>query len=42
MIRAATYTEALRRYGTPVLVHEPTSHAAEGLVNRLRGEGPGG
>ncbi len=39
VIRAATYTEALRRYGTPVLVHEPTSHAAEEFVHRLHQEG---
>ncbi len=39
LLRAATYTEALHRYGTPVLVHEPTSHAAEEFVHRLRAEG---
>jgi deoxyribodipyrimidine photolyase-related protein len=39
LIRAATYTEALRRYGRPVLVHEPTSHAAERFVQRLCSEG---
>ena len=35
LIRAGTYTEALRSYGRPVLVHEPTSHAAEAFVHRL-------
>ena len=39
LIRARTYTEALRRYGRPVLVHEPTSHAAEAFVHRLRRDG---
>lgn len=39
LIRAATYTDALRRYGRPVLVHEPTSHAAEAFVHRLHREG---
>ncbi len=39
LIRAATYTEALRSYGRPVLVHEPTSHAAEAFVHRLRRDG---
>ncbi len=36
LIRAGTYTEALRRYGRPVLVHEPTSFAAAAFVERLR------
>ena len=39
LIHAASYTEALRRYGRPVLVFEPTSYAAERLVHRLRDEG---
>ncbi len=39
LIRAGTYTEALRSYGRPVLVHEPTSHAAERFVHRLRSTG---
>lgn len=39
LVRAATYTEALHRYGRPVLVHEPTSHAAEAFVHRLRRDG---
>ena len=39
LVRAATYTEALRQYGRPVLVHEPTSHAAEAFVHRLRRDG---
>jgi len=36
LLRAETYTDALERYGRPVLVHEPTSHAAERFVHRLR------
>jgi deoxyribodipyrimidine photolyase-related protein len=36
LLRADTYTEALERYGRPVLVHEPTSHAAEEFVHHLR------
>lgn len=39
LLRADTYTEALRDYGRPVLVHEPTSHAAERFVHRLRDAG---
>jgi deoxyribodipyrimidine photolyase-related protein len=39
LIRAGTYTEALRSYGRPVLVHEPTSHAAERFVHRLSSTG---
>lgn len=39
VMRAANYTEALRRYGRPVLVCEPTSHAADRFVHRLRAEG---
>jgi len=39
LVQAATYTEALRSYGRPVLVHEPTSHAAEAFVHRLRDDG---
>ncbi len=39
LLRADTYTEALRGYGRPVLVHEPTSHAAERFVHRLRDAG---
>jgi deoxyribodipyrimidine photolyase-related protein len=39
LIRADSYTEALREYGRPVLVHEPTSHAAERFVERLHREG---
>jgi (6-4)DNA photolyase len=39
LIRAGTYTEALRRYGRPVLVHEPTSFAAAAFVERLRDRG---
>lgn len=39
LVRSATYTEALRQYGQPVLVHEPTSHAAEAFVHRLHRDG---
>jgi deoxyribodipyrimidine photolyase-related protein len=39
LIRAGTYTEALKSYGRPVIVHEPTSHAAERFVHRLRRDG---
>jgi deoxyribodipyrimidine photolyase-related protein len=39
LLRAGTYTEALRSYGRPVLVHEPTSQAAESFVYRLRRDG---
>lgn len=38
-LRTDTYTEALRRYGRPVLVHEPTSFAAERFVQRLHRDG---
>ena len=38
-LRADTYREALEQVGRPVLVHEPTSHAAADLVERLRKEG---
>jgi deoxyribodipyrimidine photolyase-related protein len=38
-LHADTYREAIQRVGRPVLVHEPTSHAAAELVNRLRAEG---
>ena len=39
LLRADTYTEALRTYGRPVLVHQPTSYAAERFVHRLRKTG---
>ena len=39
LIQADTYTEALRAYGRPVLVHQPTSHAAERFVHRLQRTG---
>lgn len=38
-LRADTYREALERVGRPVVVHEPTSHAAAALVERFRAEG---
>ncbi len=39
LIRADSYTEALHSYGRPVLVHQPTSHAAERFVEQLRRDG---
>lgn len=39
VIGAETYTDGLRRFGSPVLVHEPTSHAAEAFVHRLHRDG---
>ncbi|MBK1783752.1 cryptochrome/photolyase family protein [Prauserella cavernicola] len=39
IIDARTYTEGLRRFGRPVVVHEPGSHAADALVRRLRDQG---
>lgn len=39
LLRADNYTDGLRRYGRPVLVHQPTSHAAEAFVHRLREQG---
>lgn len=38
-LRADTYRAALEQVGRPVVVHEPTSHAAADLVERLRQEG---
>lgn len=39
LVRAETYTAALRDYGKPVLVHEPTSFAADRFVRRLQRDG---
>lgn len=39
LLQSDTYSEALERYGRPVLVHEPTSHAAERFVHRMRDQG---
>ncbi len=39
LIRSENYADALRRYGRKVLVYEPTSHAAEKFVDRLRKQG---
>ena len=39
LLRADTHTEALEQYGRPVLVHEPTSFAAERFVHGLRETG---
>lgn len=39
LLKADTYTDALERFGRPVLVHEPTSHAAERFVHRLKKHG---
>ncbi len=38
-LRTETYREALVQVGRPVLVHEPTSRAAEAFVHRLAEEG---
>jgi deoxyribodipyrimidine photolyase-related protein len=38
-LRTETYREALEQLGRPVVVHEPTSHAALAFVERLRTEG---
>jgi hypothetical protein len=38
-LRTETYREALERVGRPVVVHEPTSHAALRFVERLHKEG---
>lgn len=39
LITADTYTDALTQFKRPVLVHEPTSHAAEKFVHMLRKRG---
>jgi deoxyribodipyrimidine photolyase-related protein len=39
LLRADGYRAALEQVGRPVVVHEPTSHAAADLVERLRKEG---
>jgi deoxyribodipyrimidine photolyase-related protein len=39
LLKTDTYTDALQRFKRPVLVHEPTSHAAEKFVHRLREQG---
>jgi deoxyribodipyrimidine photolyase-related protein len=39
LIQTDTYTDALERFGRPVLVHQPTSFAAERFVHRLRERG---
>ncbi|MGZ5398047.1 MAG: cryptochrome/photolyase family protein, partial [Mycobacterium sp.] len=38
LLQTDTYADALERYGRPVLVHEPTSFAAERFVHRLQKE----
>jgi deoxyribodipyrimidine photolyase-related protein len=38
-LRTGGYREALERVGRPVVVHEPTSHAAADFVEELRKEG---
>ena len=38
-LRTDTYREALAEFGRPVLVFEPTSHAAAAFVEKLRDEG---
>ncbi len=37
--RTRTYREALEEVGRPVVVHQPTSHAAVAFVERLRSDG---
>ena len=39
LIQADSYTDALEEFNRPVLVHEPTSHAAEKFVHELRKKG---
>ncbi|CAN5708343.1 cryptochrome/photolyase family protein [soil metagenome] len=39
LIKADTYTDALAQFNRPVLVHEPTSHAAEEFVHKLHKKG---
>ncbi|MGB0964184.1 MAG: cryptochrome/photolyase family protein, partial [Mycobacterium sp.] len=39
LVKADNYTDALHRFNRPVLVHEPTSHAAEKFVHRLHQQG---
>ncbi|GAB2925042.1 cryptochrome/photolyase family protein [Rhodococcus aerolatus] len=39
LLRTRTYREALAQVGEPVVVHEPTSRAAEAFVHRLAEEG---
>jgi deoxyribodipyrimidine photolyase-related protein len=39
LLRADNYTDALRQFGRPVLVHQPTSHEAEKFVHRLHNQG---
>ncbi|MEN4473637.1 cryptochrome/photolyase family protein [Mycolicibacterium cosmeticum] len=39
LLATDTYTEALEQFGRPVLVFEPTSHAAQRFVHRLKEQG---
>ena len=39
LLQADNYTDALEQFDRPVLVHQPTSHAAEAFVHRLRERG---
>src|SRR6185312_6175001 len=39
LLKEDTYTDALERFGRPVLVYQPTSFAAERFVDRLTREG---
>ncbi|TFV57332.1 cryptochrome/photolyase family protein [Mycobacterium sp. PS03-16] len=39
LIKSDTYTDGLERFGRPVLVHQPTSFAAERFVHRLQQQG---
>ena len=39
LLDAPDYRTGLRRFGRPVVVHEPNSHAADALVRRLTSNG---
>jgi deoxyribodipyrimidine photolyase-related protein len=39
LLQTPTYRDALEQIGRPVVVHEPTSHAAHAFVEQLRKEG---
>ncbi len=39
LLSTDTYTDALERFGRPVLVHQPTSFAAEDFVHRMQKKG---
>ena len=39
LLRADNYTDALRQFGRPVLVHQPTSYEAKKFVHHLHSQG---